>query len=265
MKLNQLFRNRRNIYFTVLIILALLLAGGLWQYRMLNLENQARLQIESQMQDNIAEDTGIQIIPEKNSESSPDDTQISEVANTNGNQTLKNAIQQKEQKKPTNDAAKKATTPEKAIPAIKVQENKLETMAVPVFGTISMDFSDKSLVYSKTLELWATHMGLDIKAEEGSPVRAAMDGTIVQLTEDPCYGLVIVIDHGDGIKSKYSSLSTLDLVTLNQKVKKGDVISGVGKTALYEIADEPHLHFEVLKGNKNLDPKMYLPKQSLKR
>jgi murein DD-endopeptidase MepM/ murein hydrolase activator NlpD len=74
-----------------------------------------------------------------------------------------------------------------------------------------------------------------------------------------------VIDHGSGIVTKYSNLSTLDLISIGQNIKKGDVISGVGKTALCEIVEEPHLHFEVLKDGKHIDPKNYLPRQSLNR
>jgi murein DD-endopeptidase MepM/ murein hydrolase activator NlpD len=74
-----------------------------------------------------------------------------------------------------------------------------------------------------------------------------------------------VINHGQKVYTRYSNLSTLDLVAIDQNIKKGDVISGVGKTALYEIADDPHLHFEVIKEGKNIDPKKYLPKQSLKK
>ena len=121
------------------------------------------------------------------------------------------------------------------------------------------------LVYSKTLDQWSKHTGIDIKAEEGSPVRAAMDGVVDQVVNDPQLGLTIVLDHGGEVYTKYSNLSTLDLVSINQSVKKGDVISGVGKTALYEIADDPHLHFEVIKQGKSVDPKKYLPKQALKK
>ena len=152
-----------------------------------------------------------------------------------------------------------------AIPAIKMEEPKMETMLTPVFGTICLDFSGEELVYSKTLDLWTTHQGLDIKTEEGSQVRAAMDGTISEIVNDSQWGMTIIIDHGSGIATKYSNLSTLDMVIIGQKVKKGDVISGVGKTALWEISEEPHLHFEVLKDGKNLDPKIYLPKKSLNR
>jgi murein DD-endopeptidase MepM/ murein hydrolase activator NlpD len=102
---------------------------------------------------------------------------------------------------------------------------------------------------------------LDLKAEEGSPVRAALDGVVLETTNDAQWGLTIVLDHGDGVYTRYSNLSTLDLVSKGQQLKKGDVISGVGKTALCEIAEEPHLHFELIRDKQNIDPKNYLPKK----
>lgn len=261
MKFNNLFKNRRNIYFTVLIFTALLLAGGFWQYRNFLNEQNAQLELQKNLEDIYgAEDktyTGIEIIEENANGDSKENPPIKEVASTN-------------QVKPA-DVTGKTTTGseaqsnqgEKAISAIKM-DAKMESMAVPVLGSVCMEFSDSALLYSSTLDQWTTHNGLDIKSEEGSPVRAAMDGTVSEVINDPQLGLTIVLDHGNEVYSKYSNLSTLDLVALGQEIKKGDVISGIGRTALYEINDEAHLHFEVLKSGKNIDPKQFLPKQSLK-
>ena len=49
-----------------------------------------------------------------------------------------------------------------------------------------------------------------------------------------------------------------DMVTVNQQIEQGQIISGVGRTASSEILDPPHLHFEVLKEGKAVDPKEYL-------
>ena len=261
MKFNKLFDSKRNIYFTIAIFVVLLLAGGLWQYKNIVEEQKLQAKLNEEMKQFYKEAdsaTGIQIIEDKSDSSNSD--QVKEVANTGGSK-LANA---KAIKSPSK-ASTKAGAINQAISAIKMQDPKLETMVIPVFGTVSKDFSDTVLIYSQTLEQWATHQGLDIRTEEGSPVRAAMDGNISELGNDPQLGLTIIIDHGNGIFTKYCNLSTLDLVTKGQNVKKGDVISGVGKTALYEVVEDPHLHFEVIKNNKNIDPRAYLPKQSTKR
>jgi|GEM_PF-6344807 len=260
MKFNDLFRNRRNIYFVSLIIMALLLAGGVWQYNNYIGGKMAELDFENQLNelDRLLEEqneVGVQII-EGTTEDSNTEQPIKEVANTG---TIADTKKNKPPVVPNGPTAKK--TDEKSTPAAKVEAVDIDTMIVPVFGNIAIDFSDTELAYSKTIDSWVTHSGLDLKAEEGSPVRAALDGVVSETTNDAQWGLTIVLDHGDGVYTRYSNLSTLDLVSKGQKVKKGDVISGVGKTALCEIAEEPHLHFELIRDKQNIDPKNYLPKK----
>jgi len=260
MKFRKEFNNR-HIYFLVLLIAALLTAGGVMQYRNYLLDKQAQLDFENSMEEYIEESepsSTAQIIEEKaesgGSENAVETPDATEVSNSS-------SVKITENKKDTKEPVKES----KPISAIKMEEPTMETMVVPVFGTMYTEFSEDVLVYSKTLDQWSTHAGIDIKAEEGSPVRAAMDGVVDLVVNDPQLGLTIVLDHGGEVYTKYSNLSTLDLVSINQSVKKGDVISGVGKTALYEIADDPHLHFEVIKQGKSVDPKKYLPKQALKK
>jgi len=270
MKFSQL-TGKRYIYFIVFLAVALLLAGGAWQYRNFLEDRRAQLEFEKSLEEYYGEesndDSAVQIIKEKTdgegtgSVGTPD---IQEVASTDKGMA---AVLEQENKQTSSkpDESSAGKKDEKAISAIKMQEPNMDTMVVPVFGTAYTEFADNTLIYSKTLDQWTTHMGIDIKADEGSPVRAAMDGVIEELTNDPELGLTIVINHGNNVFTKYSNLSTLDLVTVGQQVKKGDVISGIGKTALYEVSDDPHLHFEVIKDGKHVDPKKYLPKQSLKR
>ncbi len=137
----------------------------------------------------------------------------------------------------------------------------MATMAMPAMGRVTTAFAMDTLVYSKTLEQWNCHSGIDIAADIGTPVKAVMDGTVVEVTNnDPKLGVVIVIDHGCGVKTLYGNLNSDKLVKEGNQVKKGQVISAIGKTAPYEIEDPPHLHFEVLKDGKNIDPQQYLPK-----
>jgi len=267
MKFNREFKNR-HIYFLILLIAVLLTAGGLLQYRNYLEDKRAQLEFEKSLDEFTDEadmgDTAMIIEDETEGGTEAETVEGSDATEVSNSSSVK--ITNADQK--SNTAPKpeegKNESKDKAISAIKMEEPKMETMVVPVFGTAYTEFSEDALIYSKTLDQWSTHSGLDIKAEEGSPVRAAMDGVVENLVNDPQLGLTIIINHGSEVYTKYSNLSTLDLVTINQKVKKGDVISGVGKTALYEIADDPHLHFEVIKEGKNIDPKKYLPKQSLK-
>ena len=138
-------------------------------------------------------------------------------------------------------------------------ETKKElSFSMPVDGEISKDFAKDSLVYSETLKEWVTHMGIDIKAEKTTVVKAAESGTIKSIKNDPRYGLTVVIDHGDGYQTIYANLLTSEFVVEGENVEKGQSIGTVGNTAVFEVADEPHLHFEILKESIPQDPNSYL-------
>ena len=129
---------------------------------------------------------------------------------------------------------------------------------MPVEGEISKEYAKDNLVYSETLQEWVTHLGIDIKAEKTTVVKAAEEGTIKSIKNDPRYGLTIVIEHQDGFQTVYSNLLTSEFVVEGEKVEKGQSIGTVGNTAVFEIADEPHLHFEILKDSIQVDPNIYI-------
>lgn len=130
---------------------------------------------------------------------------------------------------------------------------------MPVYGNIISDFAMDKLAYSKTLEDWRVHSGIDIAAARGTAVKAVADGVVCDSYYDPKMGNTIVIDHGNGFKTVYSNLASLDIVLPNEIVHQGDTVGAVGDTALFEVAQEPHLHFEVIKDDKVVNPKLYLP------
>lgn len=137
----------------------------------------------------------------------------------------------------------------------------MATMAMPTLGKIITPFAMDTLVYSKTLEQWNSHSGIDIAAELGTPVRAAMAGTVAEVrSNDPRLGIVVILDHGDGIQTIYGNLQSDKTVKKGDTIQKGQVIGAVGQTAPFEIEDPPHLHFEVVKNGKNINPEEYLPK-----
>lgn len=133
------------------------------------------------------------------------------------------------------------------------EENK--KAIIPVDGEILTDFTKDTLIYSPTLEEWRSHNGIDIKAKEGTKVKAPLDGTIKGVYEDELWGIVIVIDHGDGLESKFTNLGTKEMVKTGLKVNRGDHISTIGKTADIEMELEPHLHYEIRKNGKKIDPR----------
>lgn len=133
-----------------------------------------------------------------------------------------------------------------------------KTMLKPVQSDVIItDYAHDELIYSFTLKEWRTHPAIDIESELGSEVKAALDGVVQSIEEDSLMGIVITLDHGDNLITKYANLSTKDMVQVGQYLVKGQVISGVGKTASAETLDPPHLHFEVIMDGQNVDPKQF--------
>lgn len=126
--------------------------------------------------------------------------------------------------------------------------------ALPVEGEIINPYSDGELVKSQTLNLWQTHDGIDIAAEAGTDVKAAGEGTILNVWEDPLWGVCVSLDHGDGYVSNYCGLDPNVPVTIGQTAACGDVIGKVGNTADCECALDSHVHFEVKKDGEFISP-----------
>lgn len=148
-----------------------------------------------------------------------------------------------------------------AVPANAVQAATAKTtFKMPVVGEKGMDYAANSLVYSKTLDHYTTHYGVDIIAPENTPVVAALAGEVIEVVVDSRMGITITIAHEGELVTKYANLSTGSMVKVGDKVEKGQIISGVGRSALFEISEKPHLHFEVLVDGEHVDPNKFLPK-----
>lgn len=126
--------------------------------------------------------------------------------------------------------------------------------ALPLEGEVINGYSNGELVKSETLNLWQTHDGIDIKAEVGTEVKAAGEGTVLNIWEDGLWGICVSIDHGDGYVSGYYGLDKSVSVEIGKKVACGDIIGKVGNTAECECALPSHLHFEVKKDDAFIDP-----------
>lgn len=137
------------------------------------------------------------------------------------------------------------------------KENTDLNFIAPASGEILKDFAEDTLIYSNTLEEWTTHLGIDIKADKTSIVVASEAGRVESIKNDPRYGLTITIDHGNNYKTIYSNLLTTEFVQIGENVEKGQTIATVGDTASFEILDEPHLHFEMYKDGKSVNPTLY--------
>ena len=124
----------------------------------------------------------------------------------------------------------------------------------PLSGDILKDFAINSLVYSKTLNEWCTHEGIDIAGKEGDVIVSVEDGIVERIFEDEKYGETIIISHENGYKTFYSFVSPQNLSEEKQKVRKGEAIGRLISSTKFEANDATHLHFEILKDDEKLSP-----------
>ena len=153
-----------------------------------------------------------------------------------------------------------STTPKPDVTEEQGDNQKVtaDSFTVPLKGKIIKGFSNEVPVYSQTLDEYVIHSGVDIEAPADTQVLAAGDGTITKVYNDDKFGITIEVSHGYGIVTKYSNLSTTKMVGEGDVVKKGQPISGVGSSALFESLEPSHLHFEVIKDGVAIDPSDYL-------
>ena len=97
------------------------------------------------------------------------------------------------------------------------------------------------------------HEGMDFTAPVGTPVRATGNGVVVLTQSTGAQGLKIIIDHGYGFRTVYAHLDKFTVRT-GQKVVRGEIIGSVGSTGM---STAPHLHYEVHKNGKPVNPINY--------
>lgn len=99
------------------------------------------------------------------------------------------------------------------------------------------------------------HTGMDLAVPTGTPVRAALPGTVTVSQYSSSYGYYVMIDHGDGLSTLYAHNSRL-VAQVGDTVEAGDIVSVSGSTGR---STGPHLHFEVRVNGQRTDPRAYLP------
>jgi len=139
------------------------------------------------------------------------------------------------------------------------------TFTAPVVGSVAKRHSADTPVFSNTLGDYRIHTGIDISADEGSSVYAAADGKVSKVWSDHFLGKSVEITHSDGTVSVYSNLSGEGIcVKEGDEVKGGTKIGLVGDTSLSELADEPHIHFEMKVNGVSVNPLDYISEESKK-
>lgn len=146
----------------------------------------------------------------------------------------------------------------KAISQVPVlEEAEIKALAdkysfvIPIKGQIDSPFGIRTDPLSGNTVF---HSGIDIKANMGTSIKAALDGEVTEVGSSPEYDNYVKVKHDDGLYTVYAHCSIL-VAKQGQKVKQGDVIAKVGDTEGHSGA---YLHFEVWKGDKAADPERIL-------
>lgn len=130
-----------------------------------------------------------------------------------------------------------------------VAGSQVRQLAWPLLGTITSPFGTRE---------GAPHEGIDIAAEENTPMRAAASGKVVFAGPRGTYGLAVIIDHGNGLRTLYAHCAKL-LVTEGDVVDTSTIIALAGSTG---HSTGPHLHLEVLQNGVPTDPLTWLARGS---
>lgn len=131
---------------------------------------------------------------------------------------------------------------------------------MPIDGAkITKDYSNGTLVQSKTMGDYRVHSGIDFGAKAGSKVVAINSGVVEDVYTDAFWGVVAVVNHGGGMKAKYCGLENKSAVKKGTMLKKGEQI-GVLSTVPCEQKDDSHLHLEITVDDLAADPLLVMNK-----
>jgi murein DD-endopeptidase MepM/ murein hydrolase activator NlpD len=150
------------------------------------------------------------------------------------------------------------TTPAHTTGSAQV-EDKLPSFILPVNGVLSKGHDATLQVYSNTMKDYRVHLGVDIVTEANAPVYAAADGKISKIWEDTLMGYCIAVKHSGDCYTIYKNLSETvpEGISEGVSVRAGQLIGSVGESAMVEVAEEPHLHFEMTVADLSVDPLEY--------
>ena len=196
-----------------------------------------------------------------------------------GNRARKDSDELPETKKPTTqapisnepeetlppaDTDSQTTTKPSTTPTVTV-DDKLPSFVLPVSGALYKKHDPTLQVFSNTMNDYRVHLGVDITTDDSAPVYAAADGKIDKIWEDTLMGYCIAIKHSGNCYTIYKNLSkTLpDGIAEGVSVRSGQLIASVGESAMVEIAEEPHLHFEMTVSDLSVDPLEYFDEKAL--
>jgi murein DD-endopeptidase MepM/ murein hydrolase activator NlpD len=142
---------------------------------------------------------------------------------------------------------------------------KIPLFSLPAEGALGKEHDPTVQVFSNTLGEWRVHLGIDIMTNASAPVYAAASGKVSQISDDPLWGKCVWIEHSGDAVSIYRGLcdELAEGIEVGAKVDEGCLLGAVGEGGILELAEEPHLHFEMKVGGADVDPIEYFSKSAL--
>lgn len=153
----------------------------------------------------------------------------------------------------------KKTTSEAGVGNDDVVQVATTVFVVPIKNaTIAKDYSGTELQFNDTLKQWEIHKAIDFLAGDDLNVYAVSNGTVSNVYTNYLEGTVIEISHSNGLVSIYKSLNKEVKVSVGDQIGAGSVIGSVAESMAQEINSGAHLHFEMKKDGKLVNPNDYL-------
>ncbi len=231
-----------------------------------NNKNDEKINLNEKTQDSDTSEDSTKKDALKNNASTDDSVKGGEILNPSAKDTDSaetDAPTESKDNKKSEDAA--ASSENDAAPVVDLVT--LPEFAAPIDSPVLKTYSDNIPVFSYTMNDYRVHNALDFAASEGTPVYAAADGIIRDISDDHMMGVSVSIEHAGGAVTRYKGLTeeSVGICKIGDEVKCGQVIGAVGDTALIESAEESHLHFEMTVNGESVDPRNYFPVTELSK
>lgn len=183
---------------------------------------------------------------------------------SNTEQKIPEGTLPKPEQKPDPEPEDKPTDTPEDKPSEDVSQ-KLPTFVLPVEGALSVKHDAELQVFSPTMEDYRVHLGIDINTAAAAPVKCAADGKVEKIWEDVRMGWCIAVSHRGGAVSYYKNLDETFAEGIKEgaTVQSGQLLGAIGDSAMTEVAQEPHLHFEMTVGGIQVDPLEYFSEETL--
>ncbi len=151
------------------------------------------------------------------------------------------------------DAIATTTDSDQNLSNAKENQEKIDNKLSFLGKEVIREYSETEPSYSKTLNVWEIHKGIDVSVVNNQEIKSLMDGTVVDVYEDDEYGMSVKVK-SDNVTVVYSNLGEDIKVEKNQDIKEGECIGLAGNTTRVECKDEEHIHVEAYEGENSIDP-----------